>query len=299
MALNPINIDAGTIPYPDIQHGDIMYDYIFDNNNSSLLNKINELITAINNIKNTLSSNTDGDSAADNIPITEIIGFTANTVQEAIEELKSSLAGVVLGEIPDGTLTTAKLSFNPLYEQGGVTQAAWLYTYFKNALTPEELAIIEANVPLMAIINANPLPLKWYGKCVQTSGRNVMGNSGVPSQYVVLTKKIDDLNAIREESNITKLYVPDGAKKIKVSIFAKKIYATFGGAGRFEVHKNGVLVYAFESGLLDQGSYSSYVYNDFCKLDVNDGDYIQLYVVVSQSAANEYYTASFNMEVVE
>lgn len=99
MALNPININAGTIPYPNIQNGDIMYEHIFDGNNNALINKINELIIAINNIKTTLSSVTNGDSGADNVSATSIDGLVGTSVQQIMESLDAQTRNAVFGAL--------------------------------------------------------------------------------------------------------------------------------------------------------------------------------------------------------
>jgi hypothetical protein len=49
---------------------------------------------------------------ASNIPISAIGGLTATQVQAALAELKSQLSTYVLGGIPDGTLTDAKMASN-------------------------------------------------------------------------------------------------------------------------------------------------------------------------------------------
>ena len=50
MALTTTPIVEGTIPYADFANNDIMYDYLFDDNNDALLDKINELVTRFNNM---------------------------------------------------------------------------------------------------------------------------------------------------------------------------------------------------------------------------------------------------------
>lgn len=76
----------------------------------------------LNQLIDALQSTTDGDSGADNIKATPIAGLTGDTVQAILESLKalddsnraylqSQINGVVLGQIPDGTITQEKLAF--------------------------------------------------------------------------------------------------------------------------------------------------------------------------------------------
>ncbi|WP_243299142.1 hypothetical protein [Bacillus litorisediminis] len=75
----------------------------------------------LNQLIDALQSTKDGDSGADNIKATAITGLTGGTVQTLLENLKalddsnkeyllSQIQGVTLGQIPDGTITDAKLS---------------------------------------------------------------------------------------------------------------------------------------------------------------------------------------------
>lgn len=56
-----------------------------------------------------LESTTDGSSGADRIGATALNAFSGETVQAILEYLKTQVDGVVLGEIPDNSLTNAKL----------------------------------------------------------------------------------------------------------------------------------------------------------------------------------------------
>lgn len=81
-----------------------------------------ELRVYLNQLIDDLSSVVDGDSGADNIKATSIAGLTGTTVQAILEALKTlddtnraylldQINGVVLGQIPDGTITLQKLAF--------------------------------------------------------------------------------------------------------------------------------------------------------------------------------------------
>lgn len=80
-----------------------------------------ELRLTFNQLIDDLQSFVDGDSGADNIGVSAIAGLTGGTVQSLLEELKglddtnrdyllAQIQGVVLGQIPDKSITLAKLS---------------------------------------------------------------------------------------------------------------------------------------------------------------------------------------------
>lgn len=80
-----------------------------------------ELRLAFNALIDDLSSVVDGDSGADNVGATTIVGLTGGSVQSLLEALKTlddsnfsnlqnQINGVVLGQVPDGSITKPKLS---------------------------------------------------------------------------------------------------------------------------------------------------------------------------------------------
>lgn len=68
-----------------------------------------EIKTNFNALIDAILATTDGNSGADNIGVTTIPGVTGNTAQTVLEGLKTVIDNVTLGEIPDGSLTNAKL----------------------------------------------------------------------------------------------------------------------------------------------------------------------------------------------
>lgn len=55
---------------------------------------------------------------AGNVPFTPVQGkISAESVQAAVEEVQTQIAGAVLGQIPDGTITTAKLADDAVSSQ--------------------------------------------------------------------------------------------------------------------------------------------------------------------------------------
>ncbi|GEM_PF-3564044 len=75
----------------------------FDKSPDEIKNKINALI-------DNLLSIVLNDSGADNIGSTAIAGVNGTTVQAQLRSLKTLLDQVVLGQVPDNTLTNAKLA---------------------------------------------------------------------------------------------------------------------------------------------------------------------------------------------
>jgi len=80
---------------------------VFDSNAN------NEIKTSVNGIINNLLSKTINDSGADNIGSTVIPGVNGENVRAQLVALKNLIDTVVLGQIPDGTITDAKLSNAP------------------------------------------------------------------------------------------------------------------------------------------------------------------------------------------
>lgn len=68
-----------------------------------------ELRGVVNAIVDVLISTTQGDSGANNIKISSIVGVTGTDVQTALQSLKDQLIQSQLGQITDGTITLAKL----------------------------------------------------------------------------------------------------------------------------------------------------------------------------------------------
>lgn len=71
-------------------------------------NDIKEYINTV--LLPALESVTDGSSGADKIGATEIATGSGTTVQAVLEWLKTQIDNTVLGDIPDGSLTNAKLA---------------------------------------------------------------------------------------------------------------------------------------------------------------------------------------------
>ena len=83
MAINQVQI-----PYPDFKLHEIIDPEQFDLNNAELQNKINAVITVLNQITDSIA---DGSSGADNISLTAISPFISTKLQSFLEEVVSRL----------------------------------------------------------------------------------------------------------------------------------------------------------------------------------------------------------------
>lgn len=90
-----------------------------------------ELRQAINTLIDNLFSTVPGNSGAENIGSAPITGVTGSTVYAQITDLKSQLTNIILGQIPDGTITEAKLAFNiaTQAEMDAAIIGSTMYTY--------------------------------------------------------------------------------------------------------------------------------------------------------------------------
>ncbi|AYC29642.1 hypothetical protein [Paenisporosarcina cavernae] len=82
-----------------------------------------EVRVYLNQLIDALKSTAEGDSGADNISVTAIADIAGTTVQELLESLKAlddsnkayllgQIQGIVLGQIPDNSITLEKLAFS-------------------------------------------------------------------------------------------------------------------------------------------------------------------------------------------
>ena len=107
---------------------------------SNFDSRAQELEDTLSAVIDQLQSIADSDSGADNIGATAITGLTGTTVQALLEALKSNddsilnqINNVVLGQIPDGTITDVKLSNNPAdIKQSFITHEADYLQYKLN-----------------------------------------------------------------------------------------------------------------------------------------------------------------------
>lgn len=91
-----------------------------------------ELRLAFNQLIDDLGSVVDGDSGADNVGVTPI-ETSPSTLQGTLEWLKTQIDGTVLGQIPDGSVTPVKLSFDPA-TQLELNEHVTDYTQFKSSV---------------------------------------------------------------------------------------------------------------------------------------------------------------------
>lgn len=81
-------INQVQIPYPDFKLHDIIDPEQFDLNNAEFQNKINDIITVLNQITDSIA---DGSSGADKISLTSISPFISTKLQSFLEEVISRL----------------------------------------------------------------------------------------------------------------------------------------------------------------------------------------------------------------
>ena len=90
-------------------------------------------------INNTLLDEMEADGA-ENIGVTEITGVNGDTVQDALEDLKSQLDGVSQGSVPVGSITTEKLAALAVTTQKIAELAVTEAKIAAGAVTGEKLA---------------------------------------------------------------------------------------------------------------------------------------------------------------
>lgn len=108
MAINQVKI-----PYPDFKLHEIIDPEQFDLNNAELQNKINAVITVLNQITDGIS---DGSSGADKISLTEIQPFTSTKLQSFLEEVLYRLQST-----QDGSSGADFIASTPIPGVTGVT----------------------------------------------------------------------------------------------------------------------------------------------------------------------------------
>lgn len=74
-----------------------------------------------------LSSVVPGSSGADHIGSAPILGVTGATVFSQLSNIYSQLSGIVLGQIPDNTITPIKLTFDPATKLDSVPSRIYAY----------------------------------------------------------------------------------------------------------------------------------------------------------------------------
>jgi hypothetical protein len=109
-------------------------------------------MTAINNLIDSLIDTTEGETGADGISSTPLATGVSSNIQANLEFLQQAINDVVLGQIPDGSLTYEKLSPSLVENLATVEN---LKTLTKNGIITDELneMAISANNPNDRSIN--------------------------------------------------------------------------------------------------------------------------------------------------
>ncbi len=192
-------------------------------------------------------------------------GVAESNVQDAIENVQAQIAAVVLGEIPDSSITAAKLNTDAV----------------------ETAKIKNGNVTLAKLESALQ-KLTFFGKYSQASGGSstVWGTAG---KITFTTEDKDDFSAINLATYNTRITIPSGVSLVRFWIRSDE-QMSFSNA-YLKLYKNNALLTRFcggESGTDTAGTFTT------SPLTVSANDYFEVY-------ADKYVTSSgliFGMEVL-
>jgi hypothetical protein len=166
MAINSEHLTNPTIPYPDFQNNQTMDDYLFDENNQALLQKLTEIVTEINTIKDTLLSSTVGDSGAKNIGVSLIEGLDTTNIQTTLEALKNDINSIIFNNLPSASITTDKLAFTPLISQTNFNQDDLGNVYFNYIKTTDPTSSDNASAGYKVGDKWTNTTAKTYFRCI-------------------------------------------------------------------------------------------------------------------------------------
>ena len=110
---DPVTGFANTTSFPNPSSGTAA--------RAQLMVPLDQISVWINALKAILEATTDGASGADAIAATAIADVTGGTVQAILEDLKTQLDGITLGEVADGSITFAKCESGISIPYGGTT----------------------------------------------------------------------------------------------------------------------------------------------------------------------------------
>jgi hypothetical protein len=151
-----------------------------------------ELKTTLNNLVDSINSTTTGNSGAKNVGVESIAGLTGNDVQALLSALKNQMDSTVLGQIPDGAVTEAKLSSDVkagLIDYAATTGTANAYVVTLNPAPTaytDGMAIsvkINADATAASTLNANSLGAKSLKKSNGTDVTNLKTNGVYTFRY--------------------------------------------------------------------------------------------------------------------
>lgn len=131
-------------------------------------------------------------TGAANIGFAATAGVAENNVQAAIVNVQAQLAGVVLGEITDGTITAAKLASDAV----------------------ETAKIKDGNVTLAKLESALQ-KLTFFGKYSQASGGAAHSSGDSAAKVAFSTEDKDDFSAINLATNNTRITIPAGVSLVR------------------------------------------------------------------------------------
>lgn len=135
----------------------------------------NELRLAFNQLIDDLGSVVDGDSGADNIGATPI-GTSPATIQGILEWLKTQMDSTILGQIPDGTVTPVKLSFDPATQEELQAETTARTTHTAD-LTSHVPFGVDTGTANAKVVTLSPAPTA-YVEGMAFAFKNIVANTG-------------------------------------------------------------------------------------------------------------------------
>lgn len=196
---------------------------------------------------------------------------------------KAEIQGLILGQIADGTITTAKLDPNAL--QANVTK------------------LTAGNATIFGVDNVDDVVdiiklARFYGKYSQMSGGEARTGSVQSGIVNFTTEDNDDFSAIDIPTSTTKITIPSGVTKAKF-YWNGKCNGNVNEGSVIRLYKNGA-----ELSILTQATTGNYavVSTAGCfysmPIPVTQGDYFEVYATLQGSSSSISAGSVFGMEVI-
>ena len=154
------------------------------------------------NVVNVLESTTQGASGAYNIGINSV-GVTASNVEDAVAEVQANISGATLGEIPNNTLTEAKMAAEMKKQAGGV------YPYDDGDTNATNIANNTGNITTLE----NELDIL----------RTAKDSTGTVNAYILDTPAVFDYTVDGNLVNFNPNFTNNGAATIAIDGTTKSI----------------------------------------------------------------------------
>lgn len=228
-------IDELRVPYPDFKMGDLIDPEQHDMNNLYIQSKINDVITIINLLTDSVA---DGGSGADQISLTPITGFISTKLQAFLEEVIAYLKS------PNGSNF---IGGSPITGVSGTTVHMQL-TSLKSLLDVEKARITALETRMTTVegkANNTYTKTEVDGKDIILSGRITTNETNLTT----LTTRFNTHNHDDRYMTRTELvpYLQGGDTSIKIEVFTI-LDPNLG---------NGTFTYQNKSGAIKTGSIGS------------------------------------------